>query len=72
MAQRTLVSHAPPIARLKRPTDRLSLFSVSGAAACTGLAALVILSPDVGSILTNGTAVMYDAMIWMAEICRFD
>ncbi len=56
----------------KRPADRLALFSALGAAFCAGLAAVVVLAPDAMSLLTAGTAVMYDAMIWMAEICRFD
>lgn len=56
----------------KRPVDRLALISVLGAAVCSTLAAIVIMAPEAMSYLTAGTAVMYDAMIWMAEICRFD
>ncbi len=72
MTAHTLQDKRGRNANSQRPVDRLALVSVLGAAVCAALAAIVIMAPEAMSSLTAGTAVMYDAMIWMAEICRFD
>lgn len=52
--------------------DPLTKGSAIGTVLSIGLGAAAIFSADFNALLAGGTSSLYDAAIWMAEMCRFD
>lgn len=58
--------------RGQKRIDTLVGGSLLGVAVSIGLGVAVLVSPEFNAVLAGGSASLYDAAIWMAEMCRFD